>query len=145
MQVPPEIMDLLSDDNVSDMSAKEIMRQWEQKGKNPDSAQPSPSPRPVGGTASRKDQRNAPQITQADNNPQAYASEAAIRPGPGMQNQSYGPSSTQPSPNMSSPNPPYAQNGQGSSDGHRTASPHRQSYRSPAFQNKTQIGTAGAG
>lgn len=32
-------MELLNDDSSSDMSAKEIMRQWEQRGKNPLSAQ----------------------------------------------------------------------------------------------------------
>ncbi|KAF1842826.1 rho-type GTPase-activating protein-like protein [Cucurbitaria berberidis CBS 394.84] len=144
-EVPPEIMELLSDDS-SDMSAKEIMRQWEQRGKNPMAAAPAASPRNQGGTAKRKDERNAPQITQADNNPQAYASEASVRQTPGAGNQALAPPNSQDNPELGSPNPPYGQNPQASAESHRTASPHRQSYRSPAaLQKQTQIGTAGAG
>lgn len=145
-------MELLSDDHASDMSAKEIMRQWEQRGKNPVAAAPTPSPRNQGGTAKRKDERNAPQITQADNNPQALAGEASVRQIPGGGGAGGGgnpalggpPSSQQQSPVLGSPNPPYGQNPQASAESHRTASPHRHSYRSPAFQKQTQIGTAGA-
>jgi hypothetical protein len=143
-------MELLSDE-VSDMSAKEIMRQWEQRGKNPLSA-PTPSPRDQTGTASRKDQRNAPQITTADNNPSAQAGEASVRQVPGAgagagQPMPSGSNQHSPTPgyDRSAPNPAFAQNTQGSPDGHRTASPHRHSYRSPGFQKHTQIGTAGAG
>ena len=144
-QVPPEIMELLSDDNASDMSAKEIMRQWEQRGKNPVSAAPASSPKNQGGMAKRKDERNAPQITQADNNPQAYAGEASVRQLPGGGVPALGPPSSQHSPVLGSPNPPYGQNPHDSTESHRTASPHRQSYRSPAFQKQTHLGTAGAG
>lgn len=137
-------MELLSDDNASDMSAKEIMRQWEQRGKNPLTA-PASSPNNQGGKASRKDQRNAPQITQADNNPQALAGEASVRQVPGAGGQAIGPPNSQHSPVLGSPNPPFGREAQASGEGHRTASPHRHSYRSPAFQKQTQIGTAGAG
>ncbi|KAF1937429.1 RhoGAP-domain-containing protein [Clathrospora elynae] len=147
-EVPPEIMELLSDDNASDMSAKEIMRQWEQRGKHPLSA-PASSPRTQDGTASRKDQRNAPQITTADNNPQAQAGEASVRQVPGAGGHAFGPpnsqQSTVPGYDMGSPNPPYGQNPQSSVESHRTASPHRHSYRSPGYQKQTQIGTTGAG
>ncbi|KAI4923594.1 uncharacterized protein J4E92_007568 [Alternaria infectoria] len=144
-EVPPEIMELLSDE-VSDMSAKEIMRQWEQRGKNPLSA-PTPSPRDQTGTASRKDQRNSPQVTTADNNPSAQAGEASVRQIPGGGAQPMGSNQHSPTPgyDRNTPNPAFAQNSQASSDGHRTASPHRHSYRSPGFQKHTQIGTAGAG
>ena len=138
-------MELLSDDNASDMSAKEIMRQWEQRGKTPCVVAPTSSPNNQSGKASRKDQRNAPQITQADNNPQAYAGEASVRQLPGPSGQPLGPPSSQNSPVLGSPNPPYSQNAPGSVESHRTASPHRHSYRSPGFQKQTQIGTAGAG
>jgi hypothetical protein len=140
-------MELLSDE-VSDMSAKEIMRQWEQRGKNPLSA-PAPSPRDQTGTASRKDQRNAPQITTADNNPSAQAGEASFRQVPGAGGQAMVTSSNQHSPvpgyDRNTPNSTSIQNPQASADDHRTASPHRHSYRSPGFQKHTQIGTAGAG
>jgi len=138
-------MELLSDE-VSDMSAKEIMRQWEQRGKNPLSA-PTPSPRDQTGTASRKDQRNSPQVTTADNNPSAQAGEASVRQIPGGGAQPMGSNQHSPTPgyDRNTPNPAFAQNPQASSDGHRTASPHRHSYRSPGFQKHTQIGTAGAG
>jgi hypothetical protein len=141
-------MELLNDDTSSDMSAKEIMRQWEQRGKNP--LAPAASPKNQGGTASRKDQRNAPQITPADSNPQPYAGEASLRHiGPG--GHAHAPSNvhnTPPQHDMGTPNPPYGRNpqaGDSTTESHRTASPHRQSYRSPAFQKQTQIGTAGAG
>jgi hypothetical protein len=139
-------MELLCDDTSSDMSAKEIMRQWEQRGKNPLSA-PAASPKYQGGTASRKDQRNAPQITPADSNPQPYADEAALRHiGPGAQGQALNAhNSPGQQHDMGTPNPPYGRNPQDSTESHRTASPHRHSYRSPAFQKQTQIGTAGAG
>ncbi|KNG44622.1 gtpase-activating protein of the rho rac family [Stemphylium lycopersici] len=144
-EVPPEIMELLSDE-VSDMSAKEIMRQWEQRGKNPLSA-PTPSPRDQTGTASRKDQRNAPQITTADNNPSVQASETAVRPIAGAGG--HGPANNQHSPtpgnDRGTPNAAYGPNPQASTESHRTASPHRHSYRSPNFQKHTQVGTAGAG
>jgi hypothetical protein len=138
-------MELLSDE-VSDMSAKEIMRQWEQRGKNPLSA-PAPSPRDQTGTASRKDQRNAPQITTADNNPSAQAGETSVRQVPGAGGQAQGSNQHSPVPgyDRNTPNPAFAQNPQASADGHRTASPHRHSYRSPGFKQHTQIGTAGAG
>jgi hypothetical protein len=135
-------MELLNDDASSDMSAKEIMRQWEQRGKNPLSA-PAASPRNQGGIASKKDQRNAPQITPADNNPQPYAGEASLRQmGHGAQTTT--PSAPQPS-DMGTPNPPFGRNPQDSAESQRTASPQRHSYRSPAYQKQTQIGTTGAG
>ncbi|KAA8616642.1 Rho-GTPase-activating protein LRG1 [Pyrenophora tritici-repentis] len=143
-EVPPEIMELLSDE-VSDMSAKEIMRQWEQRGKNPLSAPPA-GPREQAGTASRKDQRNAPQITTADNNPSAQAGETHARQAGGLPS---GPANNQQSPGQGydrgTPNAAYGPNPQASAESHRTASPHRHSYRSPGFQKHTQIGTAGAG
>ncbi|KAF2831698.1 RhoGAP-domain-containing protein [Ophiobolus disseminans] len=145
-EVPPEIMELLNDETSSDMSAKEIMRQWEQRGKNPLSA-PTASPKDQGGTASRKDQRNAPQITPAGSNQQPYATETALRhvgPG-GHAPPPSNPHNSPPQHDMGTPNPPYGRNPQDSAESHRTASPHRHSYRSPAYQKQTQIGTAGAG
>jgi len=150
-EVPPEIMELLGDDGASDMSAKEIMRQWEQKGKVPVTASPAPSPGPANpsGTASRKDQRNAPQITQAKNNPTAFAGEASVRQNAGNgppQQLAFGTPSIQHNPDphsdLETPDPPYGRNPSTSAESHRTASPHRHSYRSPAYQK--QIGTAGA-
>ncbi|KAH5881807.1 hypothetical protein HBI92_141560 [Parastagonospora nodorum] len=141
-EVPPEIMELLNDDTSSDMSAKEIMRQWEERGKNPILA-PTASPRNQGPAASKKDQRNAPQITPANSNPQPYAGEASVRHvGPGMANSNAN-NSPQPQ-DMTSPDPQFRRNEDGSARS-RTASPHRHSYRSPAYQKQTQIGTAGAG
>jgi hypothetical protein len=142
IQVPPEIMELLNDDTSSDMSAKEIMRQWEQRGKNPLSAPaPGTSPRNQGGAASKKDQRNAPQITPADSNPQPYAGEASLRHiGPGGQPQ-------QDPGMMEKPKPAFGRSN--TSEEQRNQSPNRHSYRSPAGgwqgQGKPQIGTAGAG
>lgn len=142
VQVPPEIMELLSDET-SDMSAKEIMRQWEQRGKNPITAHhPSNS---QNGTASRKDQRNAPQITTADNNPSVQAGETAVRPIAGAGGHARTQHSPAPGPDRGQPNAGYGPNPQASTDSHRTASPHRHSYRSPGFQKHTQVGTAGAG
>jgi hypothetical protein len=135
-------MELLNDDTSSDMSAKEIMRQWEQRGKNPLSAPTAgTSPRNQGGAASKKDQRNAPQITPADSNPQPYAGEASLRHiAPGQQDPSTG---------LVTPHPPFGRSNTGEQE-KRTQSPNRHSYRSPATggwqgQGKTQIGTAGAG
>lgn len=149
-EVPPEIMELLSDDGASEMSAKEIMRQWEQRGKISVTASPGPSPGAANltGTASRKDQRNAPQITQAKNNPTVLAGEASIRQNAGSgapQQLAFGTPSIQHNsdPNdLGTPDPAYDQNPGTSAEGHRTASPHRHSFRSPAYQK--QIGTAGA-
>ncbi|EOA88695.1 uncharacterized protein SETTUDRAFT_159890 [Exserohilum turcica Et28A] len=142
-EVPPEIMELLSDET-SDMSAKEIMRQWEQRGKNPISAS-AQQPRDQSGTASRKDQRNAPQITTADNNPSVQASETAVRPIAGAGSHARSQHSPAPPTDRGTPNPTYGPNPQPQADGHRTASPHRHSYRSPGYQKHTQVGTAGAG
>lgn len=143
-EVPPEIMELLNDDSSSDMSAKEIMRQWEQRGKNPLSA-PTASPRNPGGAASKKDQRNAPQITPADSNPQPYAGEATLRSiGPGGHAMTPSASNNGQQHELGTPNPPYGRNPQDSAESHRTGSPHRNSYRSPAYPKPTQIGTAGA-
>ena len=142
MQVPPEIMELLSDET-SDMSAKEIMRQWEQRGKNPITA-PTQAPRDQNGTASRKDQRNAPQITTADNNPSVQAGEA-VRPIAGAGGQIRNQHSPAPGPDRGQPNAGYGPSPQASTNSHRTASPHRNSYRPPGFQKHTQVGTAGAG
>ncbi|KAL5113578.1 Rho-type GTPase activating protein Rga1 [Pleosporales sp. CAS-2024a] len=146
-EVPPEIMELLNDDASSDMSAKEIMRQWEQRGKNPLSA-PTASPRNQGPFASKKDQRNAPQITLADSNLQPYAGEASVRHigpvGHAMTPTNAHDSPSQPQ-DLGTPNPQYGRSPQDSAESHRTASPHRQSYRSPAYSKQTQIGTAGAG
>jgi hypothetical protein len=149
-EVPEEIVEMLEDDSSPELTPKEIMRQWEQRGKNP-SLQPARSPRTESGTSSsRKDQRNAPQITQADNNPQAYSSESSVRHmGPGMNFNTNGPTSTHNSPpqgyDLATPNLPYSQRQPGSNDSSRNGSPHRHSYRSPAFQKQTQLGTAGAG
>lgn len=137
-------MELLNDDTSSDMSAKEIMRQWEQRGKNPMSA-PAASPWNPSGAASKKDQRNAPQITPADSNPQPYAGEATLRQiGPGGHAMAPSANNGQQQ-ELGTPNPPYGRNPQDSTESHRTGSPHRNSYRSPAYPKPTQIGTAGAG
>ncbi|KAF3046331.1 hypothetical protein E8E12_002001 [Didymella heteroderae] len=141
-EVPPEIMELLSDENATDMSAKEIMRRWEQRGKNPSDVLAT-SPKNMGGIAKRKDERNAPQITDADSNPtSAVSGESSVR-----QHAVGGRMNVSPSrhPDMGAPNPPYGQNPQGSAESHRTASPHRHSYRSPQYQKQQQISTTGAG
>ncbi|KAF2105399.1 rho-type GTPase-activating protein-like protein [Lophiotrema nucula] len=146
-EVPPEIVELMNDDQSSDMTPKEIMRLWEQRGKNPLAAPAPPaSPRNQSGTSSRKDQRNAPHITQADNNPQAFQGESSVRHVGGG---NHYPASTHNTPphayDLGTPHLPYSQPAPGSAESHRTGSPHRHSYRSPAFQKQTQLGTAGAG
>jgi hypothetical protein len=143
-------MDLLADDSSPELTSKEIMRQWEQRGKTalvPTTA-PGSSPRNPSGASSRKDQRNAPQITQADNNLQAWQGESSVRHVGGGHN--YAPSSTHNTPpqaayDLGTPNLPYSHGpAPGSTESHRTGSPHRHSYRSPAIQ-KQPLGTAGAG
>lgn len=143
-QVPEEIVELLNDDSSPELTPKEIMRQWEQRGKNPVVATPGVSPRNPGGTSSRKDQRNAPHITQADHNPQAYSGESSLRhiPPHGSSSNSHG---TPPHHDLGTPNLPYSQHPPGSTESHRTGSPHRHSYRSPAYPKPTQLSTAGAG
>jgi hypothetical protein len=136
-QVPPEIMELLSDDSATDMSAKEIMRRWEQRGKDPNAPVAAASPNNQGGTAKRKDERNAPQITQADHNLQGFIGESARPMAGGGGPQHLG------AHDMGAPNPPFGQGSQGSGGNSRNGSPHRHSYRSPAYPK--QIGTAGAG
>lgn len=150
VQVPEEIVDLLTDDSSPELTPKEIMRLWEQRGKNPDAAQPiDSSPRNQSAASSRRDQRNAPQITQADNNPQAWAGESSVRHVGGGFPPNHGQMSAHNSPpqgyDLATPNLPYSQQPPGSTESHRTASPHRHSYRSPAFQKQTPLGTAGAG
>lgn len=149
VQVPPEIVELLNDDASPEMTPKEIMRQWEQRGKNPLAITPSANAQAPSGASSRKDQRNAPHITQADHNPQAWAGESSVRHVAGTggynvaQPNSHGNSPQQY--DLGTPNLPYGQHPPGSTESHRTGSPHRHSYRSPAFQKPTQLGTAGAG
>lgn len=126
------------------------MKQWEQRGKNPTAAAaPGSSPRNQSGASSRKDQRNAPHITQADHNPQAWAGESSVRHVPGVGVPNYPPSNNHSTPpqqyDLGTPNLPYSQPAPGSTESHRTGSPHRHSYRSPAMQKQTQLGTAGAG
>jgi hypothetical protein len=143
-QVPEEIVDLLNDDSSPELTPKEIMRQWEQRGKNPITA--APSPRNTGGASARKDQRNAPQITQADNNPQAYTGESSVRHVGGPQSHPMGAHGSPPQGyDLATPNLPYSQRAPGSAESQRTGSPHRHSYRPPPFQKQTQLGTAGAG
>lgn len=148
VQVPPEIVDLLYDDSSSELTPKEIMRQWEQRGRNPAGA-PGASPRTqTAGASARKDQRNAPHITQADHNPQALSGESSVRhiagaggPGqPASNNHSTPPQQY----DLGTPNLPYSQTAPGSAESPRNGSPHRHSYRSPALQKQT-LGTAGAG
>ncbi|PVH91617.1 rho-type GTPase-activating protein-like protein [Periconia macrospinosa] len=143
-EVPEEIVELLNDDSSPELTPKEIMRQWEQRGKNPVVATPGASPRNPGGTSSRKDQRNAPHITQADHNPQAYSGEPSLRqiPPHGASSSTHG---TPPHHDLGTPNLPYSQQAPGSTESHRTGSPHRHSYRSPAYPKPTQLSTAGAG
>ncbi|KAF2733264.1 RhoGAP-domain-containing protein [Polyplosphaeria fusca] len=147
-EVPPEIMDLLANDASPELTAKEIMRQWEQRGKVPLApAAPASSPRGQSGASSRKDQRNAPQITQADNNLQAWQGESSVRHVGGGHNYTPSAHNTPPqaSYDLGTPNLPYSHGpAPGSTESHRTGSPHRHSYRSPAFQ-KQPLGTAGAG
>lgn len=135
-------MELLTDDSATDMSAKEIMRRWEQRGKDPAAALSS-SPVNQGGIAKRKDERNAPQITDADSNPTSTMSgESSVRqmaPPGAIKNRS--PSRPR---DLTAPIPPFGQNPQASAESHRTASPHRHSYRSPQYQKQQQISTPGA-
>ena len=136
-------MELLSDDSATDMSAKEIMRRWEQRGKDPNSAALATSPKNQGGIAKRKDARDSPQVTDADNNPTALAGESSVRHVANAgTNKNISPSRHH---DMGAPNPPYGQNPQASAESHRTASPHRHSYRSPQYQKQQQISTTGAG
>lgn len=147
--MPEEIVELLNDDGSPELTPKEIMKQWEQRGKNPSVTAPTSSPRNPSGASSRKDQRNAPHITQADHNPQAWSGESSVRHVAGAGGHSLGPSNTHSTPpqhyDLGTPNLPYSQAAPGSAESHRTGSPHRHSYRSPAFQKQTQLGTAGAG
>lgn len=148
LQVPDEIVDLLYDDSSSELTPKEIMRQWEQRGRHPTTTAPATSPRNQSGASSRKDQRNAPHITQADHNPQAWAGESSVRHvaaagGPGLSTANNHSTPPQQS-DLGTPNLPYTQPAPGSAESHRTGSPHRHSYRSPALQKQT-LGTAGAG
>ncbi|PSN59542.1 RhoGAP-domain-containing protein [Corynespora cassiicola Philippines] len=143
-EVPEEILELLNDDTSPELTTKEIMRQWEQRGKNPMTPGPSTSPRNQAGSASRKDQRNSPHFTHADHNPQAWSSETSVRP-MGQGGLNYGPSTTPQGNDLGNPNAPYSQPAPGSTESHRNGSPHRHSYRSPAIQKQTQLGTAGAG
>jgi hypothetical protein len=142
-------VELLNDDHSPELTTKEIMRQWEQRGKDPMAQPTESSPRTQSGPSARKDQRNAPQITQADNNPQAHSSESSVRPIGGPSNHHHGFSSAHNTPpqghDLSTPNLPYSQQAPGSTESHRTGSPHRHSYRSPAYPKPTQLGTAGAG
>ncbi|KAF2187118.1 rho-type GTPase-activating protein-like protein [Zopfia rhizophila CBS 207.26] len=149
-EVPAQIVELLNDDSSPELTTKEIMRQWEQHAKGDPPQAPMASPNnPSGGPRSRQDQRNAPHITQADNNPQAWQGESSVRHVTGTGNHTYGPSSTHnTSPqayDLGTPNLPYSHAAPGSAESHRTGSPHRHSYRSPAFQKQGQLGTAGAG
>lgn len=141
-------MDILNDDTSPELTTKEIVRQWEQRGKNPITPAPATSPRNQG-SASKKDQRNAPHITQADNNPQAWSGESSVRHVAGAGGHNFGPSNTHNTPpqgyELGTPNLPYSQPAPGSTESHRTGSPHRHSYRPSAFQKHTQLGTAGAG
>lgn len=137
-------MELLSDDSATDMSAKEIMRRWEQRGKDPSAAALGTSPKNQGGVAKRKDERNAPQITDADSNPtSAVSGESSVRQiaPPGI-SKNVSPSRHH---DLGPPIPPYGQNPQASAESHRTGSPHRHSYRSPQYQKQQQISTPGAG
>ncbi|KAF2257854.1 rho-type GTPase-activating protein-like protein [Lojkania enalia] len=144
-EVPPEIVDLLNDDGSPELTTKEIMRQWEQRGKNPLTRLAEPASSPRNAPSSRRDQRNAPHITQADNNPQAWQGESSVR----HVGHNYGSSSSHNTPpqgfDLGTPNLPYGHPAPGSAESHRAGSPHRHSYRSPAFQKQTQLGTAGAG
>ncbi len=137
-------MELLSDDSATDMSAKEIMRRWEQRGKDPNAVVFGTSPKNSSGIAKRKDERNAPQITDADSNPtSAMSGESSVRQMANpTNNKNVSPSRHQ---DLGAPNPPYGQNPQASAESHRTASPHRHSYRSPQYQKQQQISTPGAG
>lgn len=132
-------MELLGDDSATDMNAKEIMRRWEQRGKDPNAAV-STTPKNQGSIAKRRDERNAPEITDAANNPSARAGEESVRHA-GI-NSNISPSRH---PDMGSPNPAFGQNPHASAESHRTGSPHRHSYRSPQYQKQTQISTTGAG
>ncbi|KAF1999326.1 RhoGAP-domain-containing protein [Amniculicola lignicola CBS 123094] len=150
-EVPEEIMELLHDDSSPELTTKEIMRQWEQRGRTTTQPHTAGSPRnPQGGPSSRKDQRNAPHITQADNNPQAWSGERSVRHVGGAPKPNHGQPNAHNTPpqayDLSSPNVPYGQKPPGSTESHRTGSPHRHSYRPPPFQQKqTPLGTAGAG
>ncbi|KAF2465060.1 rho-type GTPase-activating protein-like protein [Lindgomyces ingoldianus] len=150
-EVPEEIVDLLNHDNASELTTKEIMRLWEQRGKNPQPPPSGTSPRNQPGPRPRDDKRNAPHITQADNNPQPWQGESSVRHIAGTGNHNHGPPSTHNTPpqghgyDLGTPSLPYSQAAPGSTESHRTGSPHRHSYRSPAFQKQGQLGTAGAG
>ncbi|KAF2019894.1 RhoGAP-domain-containing protein [Aaosphaeria arxii CBS 175.79] len=144
-EIPEDILLLLTDAASPELTPKEIMRQWEQRGKNPVTPSTMPSPRNQSGPASRKDQRNAPHITSADNNPQGLSSESSVRPIGGGSNPAFATSNPQTYVDLSMPHAPYGQSAPGSTESHRTGSPHRHSYRGPAIQKQTQLGTAGAG
>jgi hypothetical protein len=136
----------MNDDTCQDLTPKEIMRRWETSGKVPQATIASSSPQAQsGGSKSRGDQRNNPHITQVDN---AWQGETSVRH-VGGGNNNYGTASAHTSPpqnyDLGTPNLPYSQAPPGSTESHRNGSPHRHSYRSPAFQKQTQLGTAGAG
>ena len=158
VQVPDEIVALLNDDGSQELTTKEIMRRWENSGKVPQATTTSPTAHNSPGARSREGQRNNPHITQADNSgPLGWQNEASVRHvggSGGVHGHGYGPSGGQPSPprnkanghELNAPYMPYAQHSAAGSteSAHRTGSPRRHSFRSPAFKQE-QLGTAGAG
>ncbi|KAF2199394.1 rho-type GTPase-activating protein-like protein [Delitschia confertaspora ATCC 74209] len=151
-EVPDEIVSLLYDDSSQELTTKEIMRRWEQSGKVPQATvNNSPkNPNQSGPPRTREGQQTAPQITQVDESMQSWQSETSVRHVGAAGNPNHGPSSAHNTPpqgyqDLSTPNLPYANTAPGSAESHRTGSPHRHSYRSPAFQRNGQLGTAGAG
>lgn len=147
--VPDEIVALLNDDSSQELTTKEIMRRWETAGKVPQASIVSPNQQ---APRSREGNSSNPVITQVDNNVHTWQTESSVRHvgGPGNQNMTYKPSSTHNTPpqnhyDLSTPNLPYANPAPGSSESQRNGSPNRHSYRSPAFQKQSPMGTAGAG
>jgi hypothetical protein len=147
-EVPEEIVSLLNDDGSQELTTKEIMRRWEQSGRTPQATVNSPKNPNQGGPRTHEGQRAAPQITQVDTSVPTWQTESSVRHVGG--NHAYGPSSNHNTPpqghyDLGAPNLPYARQPPGSNESQRTGSPHRHSYRSPAFAKQGQLGTAGAG
>ncbi|OCK88488.1 rho-type GTPase-activating protein-like protein [Cenococcum geophilum 1.58] len=147
--VPDEIVALLNDDGSQELTTKEIMRRWETAGKVPQASIVLPNQQ---APRSREGNSSNPIITQVDNDVHTWQTESSVRHvgGPGNQNMTYKPSSTHNTPpqnhyDLSTPNLPYANPAPGSSESQRNGSPNRHSYRSPAFQKQSPMGTAGAG
>ena len=132
MQVPEDLLSILSDSNLFENSAelttKEILKRWTEIGKVPQiTTVTTPGPR------GQKSREGWTAVTQVNQDPQAWQNESSVRHvGPGSM--TYGPS-----PMGTPPQPQYQQ--QGDSQG----SPNRHSqFRNSGLQKQGPLGITGA-